>query len=269
MPTLHADRHGDGLPTLLLLHGLGQHGGVWAPLIAELRPRFASTVITPDLRGHGQSPWCHFYGYGQHAADVADLLADLVADDAPLYIAGHSMGGVIALALASGLYGLQPKAVFAFGTKLQFNAAELAKGRAYAESPVRWFDAQPEAAARFLKGSGLQGVVAPDNAIALAGVQAVDGRYRVAVDPRSMLAAEGPGLPMLHGLALCPVTYACGPKDPMVTLAELRGLAASEGPPTQALEIADAGHNAHLENPRQMAGMVLDWLAASMAQPAA
>lgn len=259
MLNLHVERDEGSdanAPVLLLLHGLGQHAGVWAPLITALRPGFAGTVIAPDLRGHGRSPWCRHYGYGQQAADVADLLNG----ETPLYIAGHSMGGVIAVALASGLYGVKPKSVFAFGTKLQFSAVELDKGRAYAESPVRWLDTQQEAATRFLKGSGLHGMVEADSAIALAGVHAVDGRYRVATDPRCMLAAEGPGLPSLSGLAQCPVSYACGPKDPMVTLDGLRALAAPKGSTAQVMEITGAGHNAHLENPQQMAEMLLRWL---------
>ncbi|NJL45744.1 MAG: alpha/beta hydrolase [Leptolyngbyaceae cyanobacterium SM2_3_12] len=58
---------------ILLLHGLGDHGGVWQGLAPTLADRYH--VIAPDLRGHGDS------GKPTHpeAYDSLTLVADLEA----------------------------------------------------------------------------------------------------------------------------------------------------------------------------------------------
>lgn len=53
--SLHVEVVGAG-PPLVLLHGWALHGGVFAPLVARLRDRFALHVV--DLPGHGHSRDC-------------------------------------------------------------------------------------------------------------------------------------------------------------------------------------------------------------------
>ncbi len=50
--TLHVRIGGKG-PAVLLLHGYGETGDMWAPLAAELAP--GHLVVVPDLRGIGLS----------------------------------------------------------------------------------------------------------------------------------------------------------------------------------------------------------------------
>ena len=50
--TLHVRTGGRG-PAVLLLHGYGETGDMWAPLAAELAA--TTRVIAPDLRGMGHS----------------------------------------------------------------------------------------------------------------------------------------------------------------------------------------------------------------------
>jgi len=86
---------GQGRP-LVLLHGLfgaGQNFGAIARALAgEYR------VILPDLRDHGASPHGPIGGYGELAADVLETLA--AAGALPCALAGHSMGGKVAMRLA-------------------------------------------------------------------------------------------------------------------------------------------------------------------------
>ena len=49
---LHIEVAGDG-PPIVLLHGWGLHGGVFAPLVERLADRF--TLHCVDLPGHGRS----------------------------------------------------------------------------------------------------------------------------------------------------------------------------------------------------------------------
>lgn len=80
---------------VLLLHSLGADHHVWDAVAAQLGPEYR--VIAPDARGHGQS------GRGEITLDtqVADIIAVLDALGIPrAHVAGISMGGVEALALA-------------------------------------------------------------------------------------------------------------------------------------------------------------------------
>lgn len=52
---LHIETAGSG-PPLVLLHGWAMHGGVFAPLVQQLRGRFTLHVV--DLPGHGGSRDC-------------------------------------------------------------------------------------------------------------------------------------------------------------------------------------------------------------------
>lgn len=92
MSDLHLERAGQG-PALVLLHGWAMHGGVFAPLVRALAPRF--DVVTVDLPGHG--------GSRDSALPLAlDVVADALAALLPprALVVGWSLGGLFALAYA-------------------------------------------------------------------------------------------------------------------------------------------------------------------------
>lgn len=94
---LHAGRWGTSGPTVLAVHGITATHLAWAEA-ARLLPDL--TVLAPDLRGRGGS--AALPGPYGMAAHVADLVALLDAVDAQrVAVAGHSMGGFIAVALAA------------------------------------------------------------------------------------------------------------------------------------------------------------------------
>src|SRR5262245_1837932 len=92
---LYFRRGGSGSPTLVRLRGLGANGDVWNRMVPIVRERWHGTWIIPDLRGHGRSGHRPPYSYGAYASDIAALLLG----DEDAIVIGHSMGGVVALAL--------------------------------------------------------------------------------------------------------------------------------------------------------------------------
>ena len=88
------ERHGKGVP-LMLLHGYPLDHSIWKALVPLLENDF--DLILPDLRGFGESdvPGGN-YSMADCAADLAGLLDSLGIWRAA--IAGHSMGGYVALA---------------------------------------------------------------------------------------------------------------------------------------------------------------------------
>jgi len=88
-------------PTVVLLHGLLLSQDSWDPQVRQLRRQWGSRVriITYDHRGHGRSIGAPMptYEIDQLAADLAEILVALHIKG-PLTLAGHSMGGMTALA---------------------------------------------------------------------------------------------------------------------------------------------------------------------------
>jgi len=90
------ERRGGGAP-LVLIHGYPLDHTIWDPVATLLENDF--DLILPDLRGFGQSGAIRTkYLLTDMAADLAALLDLLKIKTA--VIAGHSMGGYVALAFA-------------------------------------------------------------------------------------------------------------------------------------------------------------------------
>jgi pimeloyl-ACP methyl ester carboxylesterase len=90
------ERRGKGTP-LLLIHGFPLDHHLWDEVVPLLEDRF--DIILPDLRGFGESSTVDsFYTMEDYASDLAGLLDHLGIQRT--VIAGHSMGGYIALAFA-------------------------------------------------------------------------------------------------------------------------------------------------------------------------
>ncbi len=226
MDTLNLRTGGEGEPAVLLLHGLGATGAVWAHLTELVGRR----VLVPDLPGHGKSAPLPHYSFATIAAAVARVLPE-----GPLVIAGHSLGGVIALELAAQR---EVVGVVALGVKVEWSQDDLAKAASMAARPARFFTSRADAEQAYLKVSGLLGIAPADP----AGLRETDEGWRLALDP----AAFGVGAPDMPGLlekARCPVVMAAGEHDPMSRREQLEALGA------ETVIVPGLGHNAHVEDP--------------------
>ena len=94
--SLHVRVGGTG-PAVVLLHGYGDTGDMWAPLAASLAADH--TVIVPDLRSMGLSAVTE-QGFEKmnQAKDVAEILDTLHVASAG--IVGHDIGNMVAFAFA-------------------------------------------------------------------------------------------------------------------------------------------------------------------------
>lgn len=89
--------------SLVICHGVNSHGGQYIRAAEEFASRgFAVTVL--DLRGRGRSDGERFYidSINDYISDVSQTidLAKAHHPDLPLYLLGHSAGGVTAVAYA-------------------------------------------------------------------------------------------------------------------------------------------------------------------------
>ena len=88
--------YGSGSP-LIILHGLFGSCDNWMTQAKMLGEHF--TVYTVDLRNHGLSPHSDQHSYDLMAADVRGFIT--VHNLAPAVVIGHSMGGKVAMKLAT------------------------------------------------------------------------------------------------------------------------------------------------------------------------
>nr|WP_256584977.1 MULTISPECIES: alpha/beta hydrolase [unclassified Pseudomonas] len=95
--TLHVRVGGKG-PAVVLLHGFGDTGDMWAPLAADLARDH--TVVVPDLRGMGLSS-IPDSGYDKktQAGDIRAVLAALGIEHS--VVIGHDIGTMVAYAYAA------------------------------------------------------------------------------------------------------------------------------------------------------------------------
>ncbi|AHH97117.1 alpha/beta hydrolase [Kutzneria albida DSM 43870] len=215
----------------MLLHGLGATSEVWD----GVTERLTGSWIAPDLPGHGGSRRLAEYTFDR----LADALAPCVPPD-PVLV-GHSLGGVLALALAARV---RARSVLAIGVKVVWAQEELDRAAAMAARPGKLFATREEAAERYLKVAGLTGPDAPD-----AGLVREPGGWGLALDNR----AFGVGAPDMRALldgAGCPVVLAAGAEDPMCRPEQLRAL------DPEAVVLPGLGHNAHAEDPAAVAELI-------------
>jgi pimeloyl-ACP methyl ester carboxylesterase len=178
-------------PKLFLLHGWMDVSASFQFLVDALAREWL--VIAPDWRGFGQSQWLgHSYYFPDYLADLDALLFHYQAD-APVNLAGHSMGGNVASLYAGtrperirklavlegfGLKGTQPEAAPRRFAKWLDELRDLPAFRAYAN-----FD---ELAARLQQNNPR---LSNDKAQFLARHwgRAADGAVVLASDPRHKL----------------------------------------------------------------------------------
>jgi lipase len=196
-------------PALVCVHGIGQHGGIFAGLGQRLADA-GFRVVAVDLRGHGESdrepPW----NIGTHVADLLETAADLKIER--LTWVGHSFGGLLianlavtAPARAERLVLLDPGLEIAPAHSLK--SAEMDR--------LDWSFATPDGAVNALLSSDTV-VAAPREVLASFVAEEVvrgsDGRYRFRHSPAAAVTAwsesvlPAPPVAELPTLLVRPVT---------------------------------------------------------------
>jgi len=90
------------LANILVIHGLGEHSGRYSILANDFQ-HAGFNVFSFDLRGHGKSAGKrgHIMNFNEYLYDVDNFKQMLIKRSSkPLFILGHSMGGLIAMNFA-------------------------------------------------------------------------------------------------------------------------------------------------------------------------
>ncbi|MFF1378294.1 alpha/beta fold hydrolase [Streptomyces sp. NPDC058308] len=237
--------------TLVLLHGHPFDRSMWSPQ----RTALAAThrVITPDLRGYGESTVVPgTTGFATFAADLAALLDHLGVREFAL--GGLSMGGQIVMEC----YRLFPERITGLLLADTFPAAETPEGKA-----------ARNALADRLLAEGMKGyadevrdkMVAPYNTEASARVH----RMMLAAPPEGAAAAlrgraERPDYRALLTRADVPSLVVVGRDDTYTPVSDAEAMHAAL--PDSALHVVEsAAHMPNLERPDVFNSALRTWLA--------
>lgn len=252
---------GGGAP-LVLIHGFPLSRGVWAPQVESFRA--AHRVVAPDLRGFGESPprgeaTSRAVSMESYADDVAQLLTARRA--APAVVAGHSMGGYVALAFARHHPDLLAGLVL-IASRAGADSPEAAAGRRAAAEKIRVEGR--EGVASLVEGM-VPKLLAPgaDDPNLLEAVR----RFMASATPEGTIgallgmAARVDSTPMLGAIEV-PTLVVTGAADTLIPPAESEAMAAAI--PDARLEILpDAGHLVAYEQPESFDRVLGEWLEAT------
>jgi pimeloyl-ACP methyl ester carboxylesterase len=153
---------------------------------------------------------------------------------------------------AAGSHQTCPRSVLGLGIKTAWTQDELDRARAIASRPAAWFDSRDEAAVRYLRVSGLTGLLPAGDPAVTAGLRQEAGggrRWRLALDSRAF-AVGAPDMPRLLAATSAQVLLARGQHDPTNSDNQLEELR------VQAVTLPALGHNAHVENPEVCASIL-------------
>jgi pimeloyl-ACP methyl ester carboxylesterase len=249
-------------PRLLLIHGILSGGSVWRRVRRELGE--AAVVMAPDLPGFGR---CRWQGDAYTVEALAEWLAPLVEDEGVTRVAGHSMGGIVALALAERF----PRRIERVGVI----GLPLFRDRPAA---LQFLRPRGRVVGAFLRSDAVAHPVCVAAAAAYPAWHALAKRY-YPLHPRAVMrglfthnrAAHGAfGSIVFAGLAeqlalrsTVPVAALHGTRDRAAPLAEVQRIALARG---WDLAVADgANHQAVIERP----GMVAEWIRRAVLLPEA
>ncbi len=241
----HFNQGGETSLPVVLLHGAGGMHLYWPPEIRRL-PGYRMYAL--DLPGHGKSD--AMGGLQTISAYALRVLAwlDAVGISRAVFV-GHSMGGAIALALATQspeqVLGL---GLVATGARLRVNLELLSN----AASPTTFYKA-----IETLVGWSF-GPQAPARMVELATQRF--GEIRPSVLHGDLLACNAFDLSESLEQIQCPTLLVCGTEDRMTPL-RISQLLAGKIPHTQLVTVQNAGHMVMLEQPQVVASALAAFLA--------
>ncbi|MDK9719946.1 MAG: alpha/beta hydrolase [Rhodospirillales bacterium] len=242
---------GSGRKTVILLHEwLGDHNN-WRPVLPYLTS--GTRWVMADFRGYGWSARLKGdYTLDEAASDVLALADHLGCGK--FHLVGHSMGGLVAQAVAAAKPARLSSLVLVCpvpASGFKADAARLASMRTVAKGGAKALSEAVQARTGNRLGAGF--VSAKVRLARRAAQPGIKDAYLSLFTETDISGA-------VAGLKT-PVRLICGAHDlPFYRLAAQRKRFQKWYPHLDCVEIAEAGHYPPLETPARLAGLIEDWV---------
>jgi esterase len=241
----------DGPATpLLIVHGLYGSGRNWGVIAKRLSDRGPVTAV--DMRNHGDSFWDDSHGYEDMANDLAEVIA---AQDGPMDVVGHSMGGKAAMTLALTRPDLVNRLIVADIAPVAYSHSQMQFIEAMRAVDLSEVDKRSDAMAQLARHID-------DTTLQSFFTQSLDlkaKRWKLNLD---VLASEMPkvlGFPDLSGSYEKPTLFLSGAMSDYVT-PDHRPRIRDLFPKARFAKLPNAGHWLHAEKPREFEASVRAFL---------
>jgi pimeloyl-ACP methyl ester carboxylesterase len=285
----HVERHGVRLavyewgdakaPPLLLAHGGFDFAGTF-DLLAPLLAAGGWRVVSWDQRGHGDSAHTALYGWEADARDAVAVLDSVTREPVPFV--GHSKGGSLLTQLAESCPQRVTRLVNIDGLpsrRPQPDVADRERTRLLATDVAAWLDHRRRAAVLERKAGSLDELAARRGRmnprltrewlrylVTIGARRDADG-WRWKIDPALRFGGFGPWRPDWHlerlpGLPVPLLGILGRIPEEMGWGTTAESLRRHLPPEAEIVEFADTGHFVHIEKPREVADLVLRFLAA-------
>jgi pimeloyl-ACP methyl ester carboxylesterase len=243
---LYYEVHGPGVgtaPALILTHGYSATSQMWTGQIATLEPHF--TVVTWDMRGHGQSDYPEDPAQYSEEATVADMAALLDAVGArQAIVGGLSLGGYMSLAFHRA-HPDRTRALLIIDTGPGYKNDEARAG----------WNRNAIARAEKFEAEGLPDTTRASAEVRLARHRDATGLARAA---RGMLTQRDARVIESLPQVAVPAVVIVGANDtPFLAASDYM---AAKIPGAKKVVIPDAGHSANIDQPALFNAALLDFL---------
>lgn len=237
---------GQGTP-LVLIHGVGLQAEAWSAVLPHLSSRFR--VMAVDMPGHGQSPLQESRTLGAFTDRFAAFICAL---DQPVFLAGHSMGALLAVELAAILRD-RIRAIVALNTVFgrTQTATDAVQARAHAliregagdpgATLQRWFGANPDDHVKEASDACREWLTHPNS-------KGYAAAYRI------FAHQDGPDAVQLARVS-CPALFMTGAEDPNSTPQMSQALATACGGTSQVLQ--QAAHMLPMTHPKDLSAALI------------
>ena len=260
---------------LIVIHGFLDHARSWDPFVTAMEKitRRPMWIIAPDCRGHGDSGWVGtggYYHFPDYVLDLDSLIRTLKVSSVVLM--GHSMGGTVSF-LYSGTFPTQVKKLILVEgvgpAGFTFADAPARLGKWVAEvkaseqkKPVEYSSLEQMAQRLQRRDPRLKSKVALHVA-RYGSKQTSNGKWTWKFDPLHRTLSPQPfyaaqALEFLRRIE-CPVLLVRGKEGHQVHRKDLNERFEAIAHST-LVEVANAGHMVHRDNPEGLAKAVAAFL---------
>jgi pimeloyl-ACP methyl ester carboxylesterase len=235
---------------LVLLHGVTSSGRAWDDLLPQLSQRFQ--VFAPSALGHrGGEPIRHSPTSLTDVVDAAERYLDAQSLDRP-HLAGHSMGGFVAIELArrgraETVTAFSPAGFWAADDPICGDIAHSVRRSALLAKwagPLMKMAVSTNAGRRFMMGTAM---LHPER-MTRAAARAVISDHAACSLADVLQLVETDAVAPMHPLP-CPITVAWAAEDDILPIAKYQAAVLERLPGARFLVLPNVGHAAMVDDP--------------------